>query len=1181
MSFLRLLVLNLVYHWRGNLAVFLGVALGTAVLTGALLVGDSLRGSLRALALDQLGWIDQGLAANRFFRARLAEELSAKRACPALILQGSGLKAGAKIPVNKITVLGVDDRFWPTDQVPVSDEFWRSDAKEVVLNTTLAEALKVKVGDSVAFNVQKANDIPRETLLGKRKQEDVVQTLEVKVRLILPDQGMARFTLRPSPEPVRNAFLPLRLLQDKLELVDRANALLVEGGEASVAEDLQKRLTLADWNLKLRSPEDRARALVRFLDERNTTGKLIRFRWEGRVPEELAKKADAKGFLSVDSIIEYYRQHRPYYLLESQQMLLEDAVVQAVHRAFVPGDTPGHIIKIDAESWWLVPTFIYLADSITDGQKEIPYAVIAAQGPQPQENGQPLQGNQIDLADWPEAALQVKPGAAVTLTYYAPDDHNHLQKLQETFEVRKLFPLTGRFDDPDLVPEFPGITDKLDMANWENPPFPYNPKRVKPADDHYWKRYRTTPRGYVNLETAQLLWGSRFGKVTSMQMHPLHKEVNGLEQSMQRFRDLLLAELKPEQGGFVFQNVREQGLKAGGGAIDFGEYFFYFSFFLIVAALLLVGLLFRLNLDRRGQEMGVLLASGWTYSQVRRLLLSEGAMLALVGAVAGLGGALVYADQLLQYLAQRWPGEQSLNFLKLHTTAQSFAIGLAASVLVSFLTILWATRVLSKMTPRSLLAGETTASVQNVSGSRAGGWSLAIAVVSLVGAVACLVAGFFVTDHMQQAGSFFGSGFLLLSASLALVWFALRRGARHSNPRQSVAGLGVRNAGRHAVRSVLTVGLLASASFLIVAVEAFHKEPGQEFFARTGGSGGFSLFAQADVPIFQDLNAPAVRDQLPFPEDARPLLEQVHVYSCRVHAGDDASCLNLYQPLRPRILGVPRALIERGGFAFAQTVAETDAEKENPWLLLEKAEKDAVPAFCDANSAQYILKVSLGGIIEVPDEQGKKVKLRIVGLFHESIFQSELVLAESNFRRLFPRQEGFGFFLLEGPKSEAEKIKQIKESWEIALADNGFAVESTMTRLAAFLAVENTYLSTFQALGGLGLLLGAVGLAIVLMRGVWERRGELALLRALGFRRQTLAVLVLAENVFLLLVGLAVGTVAALLAVTPHLAGSGAPLLWLRVLELLSLVVLVGLVAGVAAVAASLRAPLLNALRRK
>ena len=127
----------------------------------------------------------------------------------------------------------------------------------------------------------------------------------------------------------------------------------------------------------------------------------------------------------------------------------------------------------------------------------------------------------------------------------------------------------------------------------------------------------------------------------------------------------------------------------------------------------------------------------------------------------------------------------------------------------------------------------------------------------------------------------------------------------------------------------------------------------------------------------------------------------------------------------------------------------------------------------------------------------------------------------------------------------------------------------------------NTYLATFQALGGLGLLLGAAGLAVVLLRSVWERRGELALLRALGFRKGALAWLVLAENLFLLVAGLGVGTLAALAAVAPHLTDSGAGMLWLRLVLLLGLVVGVGLVAGLAAAWGSLRTPVLTALRRE
>ncbi len=129
------------------------------------------------------------------------------------------------------------------------------------------------------------------------------------------------------------------------------------------------------------------------------------------------------------------------------------------------------------------------------------------------------------------------------------------------------------------------------------------------------------------------------------------------------------------------------------------------------------------------------------------------------------------------------------------------------------------------------------------------------------------------------------------------------------------------------------------------------------------------------------------------------------------------------------------------------------------------------------------------------------------------------------------------------------------------------------------MAVQNTYLSTFQALGGLGLVLGTLGLAAVQLRSVLERRGELALMQAVGFRRRRLGAMVLWEHGLLLIAGLAVGTLSALVAVWPHLAGGAGSVPWSATAATLALVLAVGLAAGLLAVRAVLVAQLLPALR--
>ena len=143
----------------------------------------------------------------------------------------------------------------------------------------------------------------------------------------------------------------------------------------------------------------------------------------------------------------------------------------------------------------------------------------------------------------------------------------------------------------------------------------------------------------------------------------------------------------------------------------------------------------------------------------------------------------------------------------------------------------------------------------------------------------------------------------------------------------------------------------------------------------------------------------------------------------------------------------------------------------------------------------------------------------------------------------------------------------------------GFDIEPIGERLENYLAVQNTYLSTFQALGGLGLLLGTFGLGTVMLRNVLERRSELALMRAIGFSKNMLAVMVLAENAWLLLLGLSIGTVCALIAMTPQILSRGADVPWGSGAALLLGVFITGMLAALLAVTEAIRTPVLQTLR--
>ena len=171
-------------------------------------------------------------------------------------------------------------------------------------------------------------------------------------------------------------------------------------------------------------------------------------------------------------------------------------------------------------------------------------------------------------------------------------------------------------------------------------------------------------------------------------------------------------------------------------------------------------------------------------------------------------------------------------------------------------------------------------------------------------------------------------------------------------------------------------------------------------------------------------------------------------------------------------------------------------------------------------------------------------------------------------RRLFPSRPASG-------GAEMSFIDHLEE----LLTPFGFDAGSSSERLASYQAVENMYLATFEALGGLGLILGTLGLAVVLLRNVIERQGELATLRAFGYRKARIASMVVAENAFLLAVGLLIGAISGIVAVAPHLITGHITVPWRSLAAILTTVFGVGLLASIGAVLSSLRIPLLPALK--
>ncbi len=1145
---------NLTHFWRTNLAVILGVATAVAVLAGALLVGDSVRASLSNLALQRLGATDLVLTAPGFFREQLAADLASheqfaahfRAACPIIAFEGVVTGDENNARAGGVQVYGVDERFWKFHNVNVQSP----DGNDVLLSPALAAELGAKPGQTILLRIEKPSAIPAESLHGRK--DELGRTIRFTMRETLPPSSLGEFSLRPQQSAVRAVFVSLEKLQRNLEQDGKANVILLsakdEASRQLAPQIVKDRFTLADLGLKLRVPGE-SRTVV----------------------------------------------------LESDSALISDALAEKA--------------KASAEKLNLrvAEVLTYLANTIRFGGKEIPYSLVTAldeeglKGFRQMDSDLSLgtdEGNQsysahlrsragagspILLNEWAARDLGATDRDLVTLEYFLWAEEGRLTTAKYNFRVAGIFPVAGPAADRNYAPEYPGITEAKSLADWD-PPFPIELGRVRKVDEEYWERYRTTPKAFILLADGQKLWSSRYGKVTSIRIAPA--EGSDLETTRKNYEQNLRAALDPAQMGLDIQSVKEQSLQASRGATDFGQYFTYFSFFLVVSALLLATLFFKLGIEQRLRELGLLRAIGFSTKAIRSLFLREGVVLAALGSLLGLIGAVAYAALMMWGLRTWWLGAVGTTQLRLHIAPLSLLIGALGGVIAAALCIWWTLRSLRAASPRSLLAGAQSPAFRL--SPQPEGWTLSawfearrLALIFGLLGVGVLIAA--ALKMIGQVGGFFGGGSLLLIAILCF-WSAWL----NSDRKQMIAGqgawpmarMGFRNATAKPSRSVLCIALIASAAFIIVSVDAFRRDGKAAAYDKQSGNGGYPLMAESLLPIVHDPNSEQGRDELNLADDA---LRDAKITRFRLRPGDDASCLNLYQPRNPRILGATDEFITQGRFAFQSSSATTDVEKTNPWLLLNQQTEGAsnpqssilnpqssIPVIGDANSMTYVLHLKLGDEITVNASNGAPVKLQLVATLADSIFQSELLMSEKNFLKHFSDQEGYRVFLID---AAPEKAPAVATTMEDKLADFGFDAINTEEKLAGFHQVENTYLSTFQTLGGLGLLLGTVGLAAVLLRNVLERRREIALMRAVGYQPSHLSWMVIAENALLLGCGLLTGVFCALLAIIPALIARGGRLSAVSLGLLLLAVLVTGLAASVIAVRAVIRSPLIPALR--
>ena len=1184
------------YFWQIHLTVALCTAVATGVLAGALIVGDSVRGSLRALTLERLGTIQHALIADRFFQPELIMKSNAFHSklpqgmVPAILLNGTVVVPKTETRASKVNIYGVDDaffQFWQRAGSPANRGIQHEQTPPTTLNKTsnqpfaaivineaLQSELNVQGGDAILVNFPQAVDIHPEFLLGRRETSEVIQSLRLIVRDIIGNENAGRFSLRAHQSLPLNVFIALPVLQKALGQAGKVNALFTADVVPLSPDNLQ--LTLAALGLNI-------------------------------------------------------QEHENHFDLQSQQYLLKPVLSDTALTIAAENHIP------------VLPTLTYLANTIRTNDKTVPYATIMAL-PIDKLEAPPVSGgtDEIILNTWAAAELDAKVGDSVEINYYRVDAGETYTIEKAQFLMKGIVPIEGIAADRDIIPEFPGIHDTADMSEWESP-FPIDYTLIRSQDEAYWDEYGATPKAYVPLETGKRLWKNRFGELTAIRLETAPG--TDIPATRALFETEFLKKIQPEQVGFQFLPLRSDGLEASAGATDFGMLFSSLSFFLILAVAWLVEMFFCIGVEQRSREIGILQAVGYPLAKIRRRFLYEGGIIAGIGSLLGCLLAIGYAQLMIFGLQTWWLPAIGTPFIEFHASLWSLLIGILVVFGVVMISILRAVVRVGRVSTAALLAGETDFDAANATPLRvftpakrgiiplpqnanvSGGWVAKIRIfvsgfmLGILGggllftegwsgfSTILLVVGFslflLIRGDFHQFVSFvigfvvgvitayFPVGAWILDTLvtwfmhpivqfllstlfiLGVGWSAFNKwlSSQRVPKRLSRMRFALKNAAWQAKRSKACVTTVSLACCIIVAVGANRHDALPET--------AYAFVAESALPLHHSLNTPEGRFELGFSEKASQLLSASEVIPFRVLPGEDVSCLNLYRPQKPQILGVSDAVFALGGSGRAGT-----------WRKPIPNPSDTggqVIAIGDEKSLRWILHHNPDDEFIIQDEFGKPLSLHLRTL-ENSLFQSQLIISEENFMKYFPSQSGYQFFLIKTPP---ELMAETEQTLEKTLGDYGFDVTLASVRLASYRAVENTYISTFQSLGGLGVLLGTLGLALVLFRNIIERRRELAALRAFGFRRQFLSRMLFLENCFLLTVGMLIGIVAGLAAILTsqwylrafpwlsltiileHLRA----LPWLSLTITLLSIFVFGIIANAVAAALALRSPLLSTLK--
>ena len=673
---------------------------------------------------------------------------------------------------------------------------------------------------------------------------------------------------------------------------------------------------------------------------------------------------------------------------------------------------------------------------------------------------------------------------------------------------------------------------------------------------------------FVNLSTAQSML-NKHGKINQILVSNkggVYEGMDYTEEVKEEFEKIKISDGLEYKMVDIKKDVLEGNKE---GIKQFTNLFLVFGTFSIIAGVILIINIFVMLAEERKSEMGMARAIGMKRKHLKRMYLSEGTIYALIASLLGVFFGIGIGFLIIFALEEIFKSFGAVNILQYFTfTNTSMIIGFVSGFLITIFTIYFTSHRISKLNivrairdipepkiPRSdrrmmmigtlvlifgflllisgIISGMFAPFLSGISlmvfGSgiisrRWIGDRIAFSIVGLITLILWLLPSRFYPDYGGGMEMFIVSGLFLVFSAMLIVMFnsdQIIRGLTfligRGKSMQAVLRTAISYSLYSKFRTGMTIAIFALVIFTITTMSMIVGMLGTNIESQVEkASGGYEIlaFCNPNSPI-KDIEEELNRTGLDQTVDkvAAPLSGMV-VLNITTFLGETAYY---------RMLGVDDDFIEENEFEFSKLLDEYkngrwawNAIKENSSLVII----DASILGNEYGPPAAFFTTDVGETLELKDKDNNTVRKKIIGIidtmFIQGIFSYEEYVREEFG---FTTSNYFLFSIREG-----EDVDDMAKEIESKFLKNGMQAIAIETMVLEGIKAMNQFFNLFDSFMGLGLIIGIAGLGIITIRSVHERRQEIGMMRAVGFKKRMVLSSFLIETSFISILGIVIGT---------------------------------------------------------